>query len=291
MNRINNNNQQAMLQKAQQQKPAPSTTRKAGAESAFANKMNKKQKASAKKDEAKPKTSSRSVDSEAILKRQGMPVMRRGKGTVADLQAQLEGQSKGKTLTSQKTDEGLSQKTTLSENTGLSGADKNSLSEGLTADKKLTLDKKLDDFPDNTTAGALAAQNPVAKDATPNISGPFEIKDGKIPTAMLDKMVENVRVGVNAAGNAEFQFDLNGDVLGGLKMQISMDNGQLKATFLSENPEIRSLIDGNLQDLKKALEDRGIYIRDLEIRDPKEKQREQKREQNQKERREAWEQG
>ena len=291
MSRISNNNQQPVIQKPQQ-KPSRSNAQKAGSDSAFASRMGKKQPTK-KNDKTKStkNTTSKETNSEALLKRHsGAPVMRRGKGTVADLQAQLEGKSgKGKKLLGQESSEvGKSGKL---EDGKLSG-DKTSLDNALGGKKTGLQDhkSKLDsDLPENTTAGSLAANNPLSKGTTIP-SGNFQIKGNKIPTAMLDKMVENARVGVNAAGNTEFQFDLQGDVLGGLKMKMSIENGQLKATFMSENPEIRKLVDGNLQDLKRALEDRGIHIRDLEVKDPKEQQREQQRDQHQKERREGFSQ-
>lgn len=117
--------------------------------------------------------------------------------------------------------------------------------------------------------------------------GTFEISDGKIPTGMMDKIVDTCRMGTTATGGTKLQFDLKGDVLGGMKMDITYENGKLKATFLSENPEIRKLMDENLKTLERDLRDRGIVIEGLEVRDPKEQQRDQQNQQRQKERQEV----
>ena len=70
-------------------------------------------------------------------------------------------------------------------------------------------------------------------------------------------------------------------------MDITYDNGKLKATFMSENPEIRKLMDENLKTLERDLRDRGIVLEGLEVRDPKEQQRDQQNQQRQKERQEV----
>jgi flagellar hook-length control protein FliK len=71
---------------------------------------------------------------------------------------------------------------------------------------------------------------------------------------------------------------------------MNMEGGKLNAVFIAENSDIRRFIDGNLQDLRRSLEDRGIFIRDLEVRDPKEDQRQRQRDQNQKDRQDAMDQ-
>lgn len=214
--------------------------------------------------------------SSLMMQRQGTPVLSRGRGgTVADLQAQLEpgsGAAKG-----------------LSKG-GQAVVDQQGQGQGLGDMKSLgkDMDKGIIDPNNAAAAGAQGLQAGVAQG--PQGGTVIQVQGNRVPTAMLDKMVEHCRVGVNAAGATEFQMELKGDVLGGLKMRLSMEDGGLKAIFVAENADVRKFIDGNLQDLKRALEDKGIQIKDLEARDPKEDERERKREQNQKERQEAFSQ-
>lgn len=274
MSRINNNSPAVQTPKSQPK--TKNEAQQAANKGVFANKM-KKQEPKKKTGSNNAKTSSglsakKDGESTAMLKRHGgAPVMSRGKGgTVADLQARLENQ--GGVL-----DKGAGKGLGGEKGLGL-GLDKEGMGKDLVQEP-------------NADAAALHAGIGGMKDGSsiPQ-GGEFQIRGAKIPNAMLDKMVDHARVGVNGAGNPEMQFDLKGDVLGGMKMRMSMENGQLKAIFVAENPEVRKFIDGNLADLRKQLEDRGLVIRELEVRDPKEDQRQRQREQNQKERRESWDQ-
>ncbi len=302
MSRINN--------KVSQPKPQPKPTRssanqtqKAGQES-FASRFQKKDSKKKVGSDAprpstpgqtsgkgtSPKTLTSSDDSPATLmmQRHGAVLGRRGGGggTVADLQAKLEGKGTGGKL------EG-------SDSTGgLTGSDASSL--GTDEAKGQTGLIDTDNLKSDMDAGTMSLNNDAAGAAGSQISGQMhgnldvsstvQIKGDRIPVAMMEKIVDQARVGVNEAGAPEFQFDLKGDVLGGLKMRISMEDGALKAIFVAENPEVKKLVDGNLKDLMKNLEASGVNIQELEVRDPKEDERKRKKEQNQKDREEAMNQ-
>jgi len=237
------------------------------------------------------KSSLKTGGGEALLRRQGPMVYGRkgGGNTLADLQAKLDGSNKGIKSEAKPTLMGADQAT----NTDTKGAQLE------TGDKRvgqddLQMDNKLDQLTDDKAdlsafqvGGNPAMQKPMGISQAPQT---VQINGSKIPIEMMDKIMDHARLGVNSTGAPEFQFQLKGDVLGGMKMRMSMEDGQLKAIFVAENPDVRKFIDGNLQDLRKALEDRGIHIKDLEIRDPEEDRRQQQQQQNQKEREEAWDQ-
>lgn len=283
MSRVNNN----VKSNPVQQQPKPQQTRQAGEKNSFSKRMNKQ--ASEKSVQQQPKTSSKGKK-EGQLKQSKSSLLhhkktavfgRRGNGsTVADLQAKFEQNQKNvdSTQSTQQND------TTQIQTDAKSGGKVNpQIKDGLQNDD-LSVSLDLNSGQGIGQPGAQMIQGQTG----PMDLGSIQVQGTRVPTQMLDKIVDQARVGVNAAGAAEFQFDLKGDVLGGLKMRMSMDGGQLSAIFVAENPEVRKFIDGNLQDLKKALEDRGIHIKDLEIRDPEEDQRERKRQQNQKDREDAW---
>ncbi|KAF0248624.1 MAG: hypothetical protein FD167_1981, partial [bacterium] len=66
-----------------------------------------------------------------------------------------------------------------------------------------------------------------------------------IPTQVMEDIVQDVRLGVNEMGAAEFQFDLKSDTLDGLKLKISTQDGQVYATFIAENVHVKDTIDQN----------------------------------------------
>ncbi|TNE43874.1 MAG: flagellar hook-length control protein FliK [Deltaproteobacteria bacterium] len=301
MSRINNNpSQQTQAAQQANQRPTPTQTQKSG-ESAFASRFQKKptdsnnkqssttnNNASSNSSLLKSSSQAEKNPSSMMMQRHGAPVLgRRGGNTVADLQAklQVEGEGGGSNkLGATAGAEGAS-----AEGLGLSvDGEGKGVGKNIDTDNLLTTDGDAGGAVTNDLAGAAAGQNPLQQGLSA-MKGAMtvEVQGNKIPTAMLDKIVDQARVGVNEAGAPEFQFDLKGDVLGGMKMRMSMEEGQLKAIFIAENPEVRKLIDGNLKDLQRHLEDRGIHIRDLEVRDPEEDRRQRQREQNQKDREQA----
>lgn len=87
----------------------------------------------------------------------------------------------------------------------------------------------------------------------------------QIATEIAQKIVERVRIGTNAIGNAEFQIDLRSDVLSGLSIKLSTQNGKIKATFSGRNREVLKLLGEHAETLKEALGKRGLTLEDLKF--------------------------
>jgi flagellar hook-length control protein FliK len=296
MSRVNQSTQSNPISQQAQTKQ-PKTQQKAGETSVFAKKMNngdkktdqtKKQPQSPSSSQAQKKEAGKS----GLLSRGPMVYGRKGKGnTVADLQARLDqatGQTKSKGL---KTALDADMPAQTNANQGQSSLGVSDKPMGKQGQPQLDQDLQQMQTDLTTSNQAVGQPGPQMNAQGNNIpTGVVEVTGPKIPTQMLDKIVDQARVGVNAKGAPEFQFELKGDVLGGLKMRMNMEGGKLNAVFIAENSDIRRFIDGNLQDLRRSLEDRGIFIRDLEVRDPKEDQRQRQRDQNQKDRQDAMDQ-
>ena len=106
---------------------------------------------------------------------------------------------------------------------------------------------------------ALMAPVPVAKKN--EVQGSDRLR--RIATELAQKIVERVRVGTNAAGAAEFQIDLKGDVLAGLKMKISAKNGRISAVFQGSDKDVLKMIEEQGEALKGALTARGLSLEQL----------------------------
>jgi hypothetical protein len=106
---------------------------------------------------------------------------------------------------------------------------------------------------------ALMAPVPVAKPKP--TSGSDRLR--AIANEIAQKIVERVRVGTNAAGNAEFQIDLRGDVLSGLSIKISAKNGKIAATFSGSDREVLKMLQEQSEGLKSALGNRGLKLEDV----------------------------
>ena len=125
-------------------------------------------------------------------------------------------------------------------------------------------DKK--DGPPELTAGfrfnpALMAPVPVAKPKP--TTGSERLR--AIANEIAQKIVERVRVGTNAMGNAEFQIDLRGDVLSGLSIKLTAKNGKIQAVFSGKDREVLKMLEEQREGLKSALAGRGLTLEDMRV--------------------------
>ncbi|MCP3097618.1 flagellar hook-length control protein FliK [Myxococcus sp. K15C18031901] len=106
---------------------------------------------------------------------------------------------------------------------------------------------------------ALMAPVPVAKPK--DTAGSERLR--AMASEIAQKIVERVRVGTNAAGMAEFQIDLRGDVLNGLSIKVSARNGKISATFSGTNRDTLKLLEEHSEGLRTALGGRGLKLENI----------------------------
>ncbi|HEY8207096.1 MAG TPA: flagellar hook-length control protein FliK [Myxococcaceae bacterium] len=112
---------------------------------------------------------------------------------------------------------------------------------------------------------ALMAPVAVAQPRT----GVMSEKLRALANEIAQKIVQNVRVGTNRAGEAEFQIDLKSSVLNGLQIKVSSKHGKITAVFSGKDTEVLKLIKQNADGLKSALQGRGLTLADLRIEERK----------------------
>jgi hypothetical protein len=108
---------------------------------------------------------------------------------------------------------------------------------------------------------ALMAPVPVSK--TKEASGSERLR--KVANEVAQKIVEKVRIGTNAMGKTEFQIDLRSDVLSGLSVKISANNGKISAVFQGSDKDVLKMIEEQGDALKAALGARGLSLEDFKI--------------------------
>ncbi|MCY1015449.1 flagellar hook-length control protein FliK [Pyxidicoccus sp. MSG2] len=108
---------------------------------------------------------------------------------------------------------------------------------------------------------ALMAPVPVAKPK--DTAGSERLR--ALASEIAQKIVDRIRVGTNAAGNAEFQIDLRGDVMGGMSIKVSARNGKISATFSGSNREVLKQLEEHSDGLRTALGGRGLRLEDLKF--------------------------
>ncbi|WNG35188.1 flagellar hook-length control protein FliK [Archangium violaceum] len=108
---------------------------------------------------------------------------------------------------------------------------------------------------------ALMAPVPVAKPKP--TAGSERLR--AIANEIAQKIVERVRVGTNAAGNAEFQIDLRNDVLSGLSIKLTAKNGKIQAVFSGSDRDVLKMLEEQRDGLKSALAGRGLTLEELRV--------------------------
>ncbi|MBJ6763109.1 flagellar hook-length control protein FliK [Myxococcaceae bacterium JPH2] len=109
---------------------------------------------------------------------------------------------------------------------------------------------------------ALMAPVPVAK-PKPSAAGSERLR--AMASEIAQKIVERVRIGTNAAGNAEFQLDLRGDVLNGLSIKVSARNGKISAVFSGSDRQVLKMLEEQGEGLRSALGGRGLTLEQLKF--------------------------
>lgn len=108
---------------------------------------------------------------------------------------------------------------------------------------------------------ALMAPVPVAKPK--DVAGSDRLR--KLASEIAQKIVERVRVGTNAAGQAEFQIDLRSNVLAGLSVKVSGAGGRIQAVFSGRDREVLKLLREQAESLRSALGSRGLTLEEFRV--------------------------
>ncbi|MFH1810898.1 MAG: hypothetical protein ABIJ09_19310 [Pseudomonadota bacterium] len=90
-------------------------------------------------------------------------------------------------------------------------------------------------------------------------------KPQEIPQEILDKLVEEVRVGVNENGQSEFQIDLKDGVLQGMSLKVTAENGKVNCQFIGGDNSAKNFIESSQGALARALEGKGLSLDRLSV--------------------------
>lgn len=90
-------------------------------------------------------------------------------------------------------------------------------------------------------------------------------KPQEIPQEILDKLVEEVRVGVNAEGKSEFQIDLKEGVLQGMTLKVTAEGGKVQCNFVGGDNSAKNFIEASQGSLARALEGKGLSLDALTV--------------------------
>lgn len=81
---------------------------------------------------------------------------------------------------------------------------------------------------------------------------------------VLDQIVEQTKV-IAKPENTEMVMKLKPEHLGELTLKVAIENGVVNASFHSNNPEVRSLIEASLPQLKQELANTGLKVDNVSV--------------------------
>lgn len=88
---------------------------------------------------------------------------------------------------------------------------------------------------------------------------------GQIPKVVLDAIVQSIRIGLNKKLEKEMQIDLSDKVFKGLSLKISSHQGKVEVTFLTGDPDVRRLFEGQRNKIGDALKEKNIQVSNVKV--------------------------
>ncbi len=95
---------------------------------------------------------------------------------------------------------------------------------------------------------------------------PTEIQAQATPDVyqVVDQIVEQAKI-ITKQQNTEMIMQLKPEHLGELTLKVAVENGVVNASFHSNNPEVRSLIEASLPQLKQELANTGLKVDNVSV--------------------------
>jgi flagellar hook-length control protein FliK len=153
---------------------------------------------------------------------------------------------------------------TLSSNLGGGDGQKNSLADSST----LRVTQELSTEGTEVTNSPIFAQNLLS---TTGIMASAKTTETQSPTTqvadvyqVVDQIVEQTKI-ITTSQNTEMVMKLKPEHLGELTLKVAIENGVVNASFHSNNPEVRSLIEASLPQLKLELASTGLKVDNVSV--------------------------
>ncbi|HPT88046.1 MAG TPA: flagellar hook-length control protein FliK [Bacillota bacterium] len=121
----------------------------------------------------------------------------------------------------------------------------------------------------DTVLAHKTQQQPVAGGEIPNQTETSPVSRENV----FEQIVEKARI-MAGNGHSEMELDLKPDHLGKIQLRISLENNLISARFIAESEQVKAILETNLADLKRQLQENGVNVQQLlvstgnESRDP-----------------------
>lgn len=114
-------------------------------------------------------------------------------------------------------------------------------------------------------AGAQNIMNTMGVQQTAAVQQPDEVQQVRDPYNVMQQIVDQAKL-IRSGEDTEMVIQLNPRHLGELTLRVSVStNGAVNASFHTDNPTVRGLIESSMIQLKQELQAQGIKVNNVEV--------------------------
>ena len=119
--------------------------------------------------------------------------------------------------------------------------------------------------PQQPLAGAQNIMNTMGVQQTAAVQQPDEVQQVRDPYNVMQQIVDQAKL-IRSGEDTEMVIQLNPKHLGELTLRVSVStNGAVNASFHTDNPTVRGLIESSMVQLKQELQAQGIKVNNVEV--------------------------
>ena len=119
--------------------------------------------------------------------------------------------------------------------------------------------------PQQPLAGAQNIMNTMGVQQTAAVQQPDEVQQVRDPYNVMQQIVDQAKL-IRSGEDTEMVIQLNPRHLGELTLRVSVStNGAVNASFHTDNPTVRGLIESSMIQLKQELQAQGIKVNNVEV--------------------------
>jgi hypothetical protein len=87
----------------------------------------------------------------------------------------------------------------------------------------------------------------------------------ELPKAVLDQIVQYVRIGLNKDLNKEIQIDFHDQFFNGLKLKVTSHGKEVSVEFIAQNRSVKDCFQQERENIALALGEKGIDVRSITV--------------------------
>lgn len=118
---------------------------------------------------------------------------------------------------------------------------------------------------------SVSPGNMISTEKVSSLDNIFALKSAQarevnqIPKVVLDAIVQSIFIGLNKKLQKEIQIDLSDKIFKGLSLKLCSEQGKVEVTFLTGDPEVRRLFEGERNKIGETLKEKNIQVSNVKV--------------------------